>query len=253
MHPRCLAASELPAMFAVHLPCPETCRGLGAPPGIAEVTEPRWLKGGELRACLTALTLWALMLLLAPLPSAAQAASGEATVPVTAAPLIVAGSAWGSMPTTQAGRAHQVTQLTVHHQGEFWHHGADVPAYLRRLQQWSRAAKGWADVPYHYVIGPDGTIYAGRSPAIAGDTNTEYDTQGHLQVMLLGNFEEQAVTPRQWDSTVQLLAHLLQAHGLSATRIGAHRHHSTQTVCPGADLMARFEQLRRAAAAASGR
>jgi hypothetical protein len=62
-------------------------------------------------------------------------------------------------------------------------------------------------VPYHYVIGPDGTIYAGRSPTIAGDTNTEYDTQGHLQVMLLGNFEEQTVTTRQWDSTVQLLAH----------------------------------------------
>lgn len=173
--------------------------------------------------------------------------------PAKESPAIVAAKAWGSTPGSRPGRGHTVTQLTVHHQGEFWHHGTDVPAYLRRLQQWSRAAKGWVDVPYHYIIGSDGTIYAGRSPAIAGDTNTEYDTQGHLQVMLLGNFEEQAVTPRQWDSAVQLLAHLLQAHGLSAAHIGAHRHHSTQTVCPGADLMARFEELQRAAAAAAGR
>jgi len=221
--------------------------------GVAGVRGPKRLKGRVSRACLMALTLWGLMLLLAPFLNFAHAASGAATVPAAATPVIVAGSTWGSTPIAGPGRAHQVTQLTVHHQGEFWTYGTDVPAYLRRLQQWSRAAKGWVDVPYHYVIGPDGTIYAGRSPTIAGDTNTEYDTQGHLQVMLLGNFEEQTVTTRQWDSTVQLLAHLLKAHGLGATRIGAHRHHSTQTVCPGADLMVRFEELQQAAARAVGR
>src|SRR3954468_18501745 len=117
--------------------------------------------------------------------------------------------------------------------------GTDVPAYLRRLQQWSRETKGWIDVPYHYIIAPDGTIYAGLSPSIAGDTNTEYDTRGHLQVMLLGNFEEQVPTPQQWDSAVIVLAHLLKAHGLDPASIGAHRHRSNQTVCPGANLMSR--------------
>ena len=175
--------------------------------------------------------------------------TGCATAPP---PAIVAASAWGSTPGPASGRPHTVSQVTVHYQGEFWTHGADVPAYLRRLQLWSRAAKGWVDVPYHYIIGPDGTIYAGRSPTLAGDTNTEYGTQGHLQVMLLGNFEEQAVTPRQWDSTVHLLGDLLKTYDLPATRIAAHRHHATQTVCPGAGVMARFEALRAAAARARG-
>ncbi|MEI6026959.1 MAG: peptidoglycan recognition family protein [Betaproteobacteria bacterium] len=201
-------------------------------------------------SALLALNLTALMALM---PQTARAAQGAASGLAQESPAIVSADAWGSTPSSKMAAPHKIAQLTVHHQGEFWTHGADVPAYLRRLQQWSRAAKGWVDVPYHYIIGPDGTIYAGRSPAIAGDTNTEYDTQGHLQVMLLGNFEEQTVTPRQWDSTVQLLAHLLKAHGLGATRIGAHRHHATQTVCPGAGLMARFEELRQAASHAVGR
>jgi hypothetical protein len=167
-------------------------------------------------------------------------------------PPVVAASEWGG--TVHPGGRPQptITYLTVHHQGEYWDPGKDVAAYLRRLQQWSRDTKGWVDVPYHYIIGPDGTIYAGRSPSIAGDTNTEYDTLGHVQVMLLGNFEEQIPTAQQWDSAVSLLAHLLKAYDLPPASIGGHRDRSTQTVCPGANLVRRFEELR-AAAASAGR
>ena len=166
------------------------------------------------------------------------------------APRVVPASEWGGIERS-GGLPQTITYLTVHHQGLYWEPDKDVPAYLRRLQQWSRETKGWVDVPYHYIIGPDGTIYAGRSPSIAGDTNTEYNPQGHLQVMLLGNFEEQTPTPEQWDSAVKLLAHLLKAHGLPAGSIGAHRHYSSQTVCPGANLMRRFEELRTAATTSS--
>lgn len=167
------------------------------------------------------------------------------------APRVVAASEWGGAGRPGGLAQLTITHLTVHHQGEHWEPGRDVPAYLRRLQEWSRDAKGWADVPYHYIIGPDGTIYSGRSPSIAGDTNTQYNLRGHLQVMLLGNFEEQSPTSQQWDSAVKLLGHLLRVHGLPAASIGAHRHWSSQTVCPGANLMVRFEDLRTAASSAS--
>jgi hypothetical protein len=172
---------------------------------------------------------------------------------VHAGPRIVAASEWGGTPGPVALPHQTVSQITVHHQGERWVAGSDVAAYLRRLQQWSRNAKGWVDIPYHFVIGPDGTVYAGRSPLIAGDTNTEYNPYGQIQVMLLGNFEEQTPTPEQWDSAVRMLAHLLSTHDLPASSIAAHRHRSTQTVCPGAHLMARFEALRAAAASRAGR
>jgi hypothetical protein len=167
------------------------------------------------------------------------------------APHVVPASEWGGTERPGGVPHRTITHLTVHHQGEHWAPGNDVRAYLRRLQQWSRGTKGWVDVPYHYIIGPDGTIYAGRSPSIAGDTNTEYDPHGHLQVMLLGNFEDQTPTPQQWDSAVKLLAHLLKVHDLSPASIAAHRHVSNQTVCPGENLMRRFEELRAAASGSS--
>lgn len=163
---------------------------------------------------------------------------------------VVPAAEWGAVaaPALQQAPQH-ITHLTLHHQGELWREGADVPAYLRRLQRWSREAKGWPDLPYHYIVAPDGKVFAGRPAALPGDTNTEYDPQGHLQVMLLGNFEVQSPTAAQWRSTVRLLAQLLAEHRLAPAALGAHRHHSTQTVCPGANLFARFDELRAAVAA----
>jgi N-acetylmuramoyl-L-alanine amidase len=153
---------------------------------------------------------------------------------------------WGGEPAPLPGVAQTITRLTIHHQGERWNAGDDVPSYLRRLQTWSRRTKAWVDIPYHYVVAPDGAVYAARPVAIAGDTNTDYDPQGHLLVMLLGNFEEQQPTSQQWQSTVVLAAQVLDHFGLATSAMGAHRDHSGQTVCPGANLMKRFEELRAA-------
>ena len=175
--------------------------------------------------------------------------AGNALSPGAVPLQIVSAQAWGGAASRSAPPSPQrITHLTVHHQGELWQEGADVPAYLRRLQRWSREAKGWPDLPYHYIVAPDGTVYAGRPPALPGDTNTEYDPRGHLQVMLLGNFEVQSPSAAQWRSTVRLLAQLLAEHRLAPEALGAHRHHSAQTVCPGANLFARFDELRAAVA-----
>lgn len=201
-------------------------------------------RNGKLAARSTpALQRWRAVAVVIALAAGACSTPGSAVLP------LVASTEWGGTAAGMPLPAPQVIQqLTVHHQGELWQPGADVPAYLRRLQRWSREAKGWADVPYHYIVAPDGTVYAGRSPALPGDTNTEYEPRGHLQVMLLGNFEVQSPTPAQWSGTVRLLAQLLVEHRLPPEAIGAHRHHSAQTVCPGAHLFARFDELRSAAA-----
>ncbi len=138
----------------------------------------------------------------------------------------------------------RVTHLTLHHQGEFWLEGKPVPQYLQQLQRWSREVKRWSDIPYHYVVAPDGTVYAARDDAVAGDTNTEYDPQGHILVMLLGNFEVQTPTSAQWGGTVKLLAQLARRHGLDPAALATHRDYSAQTVCPGENLYRKFGDLR---------
>jgi hypothetical protein len=154
------------------------------------------------------------------------------------APAIIDVAAWGGTAASTAAPAQPIRKITLHHQGEVWKDGTDVAAYLRRLQQWSRLTKRWADIPYHYVIAPDGRIYAARPLQQPGDTNTEYDPRGHALLMLVGNFEVQQPTPAQLDAAVQLTAWLARQHGLGLDDIASHKDYSAQTVCPGQHLYA---------------
>ena len=156
-------------------------------------------------------------------------------------PSIVDVDLWGGTVGTPPPAPQKIHKVTLHHQGETWKDGADVAKYLQRLQQWSRLTKRWADIPYHYVIAPDGQIYAARDVALTGDTNTEYDPTGHALVMLMGNFEDVQPSTAQLDATVQLVAWLTQHYQLDASAIASHRDFSSQTVCPGKNLYALLE------------
>lgn len=171
--------------------------------------------------------------------------AGCATHP--AMPPLIEVETWGGSATALPAAPQSIQRITLHHQGEVWQANGDVAAYLRRLQQWSRLSKRWPDIPYHYVIAPDGRIYTARPLALPGDTNTGYDTRGHALVMLLGNFEVQQATPAQLDSAVALMAALARQHGLSAEAIAAHRDYS-ETLCPGATLYPQLPALRAAVA-----
>ena len=157
------------------------------------------------------------------------------------APQIISVEVWGGSPPTAREEPQSIHRITLHHQGEIWKDGTDPEAYLRRLQQWSRLTKRWADIPYHYVIAPDGRIYAARPLSQAGDTNTEYDPRGHALIMLVGNFEEQQPTAAQLKAAVDLSAWLARQHGLGLDAIASHKDHSRQTVCPGKNLYAYLE------------
>lgn len=152
-------------------------------------------------------------------------------------PTIVPVSDWGGTPA-DAGRArrHEITDITLHHQGEPFKPGTDVRQYLRNLQAWSRNTKGWLDIPYHYVIDLEGHVYAARDIAFAGDTNTEYDPKGHALIEVVGNFEEVEPNQAQLDAVVDLMAMLAAKYEVPVERIASHRDHSDKTVCPGANL-----------------
>ncbi|WP_310387405.1 peptidoglycan recognition family protein [Roseateles sp.] len=178
------------------------------------------------------------------------------------APAIIAVPIWGgsaiAAETLAQTAPQRIKYITLHHQGETWPKpssagvdGADVAAYLRRLQSWSRLSQRWLDIPYHYVVAPDGRIYAARPDFVAGDTHTEYRPDGHALVMLLGNFEDAEPSAAALHSTVELMAWLAQENGLSADAIASHRDYSAQTVCPGKHLYRYVENgfFRRAVAA----
>jgi hypothetical protein len=149
---------------------------------------------------------------------------------------IIPVQAWGGTPTDPAkARRHTIDHITLHHQGEPFPAGKDPRAYLRTLQGWSRTAKGWADIPYHYVIDLDGNIYAARDINLAGDTNTSYDPKGHALIEVVGNFEEVEPNSKQLDAVVDLMALLSAKHNVPVDRIHGHKDYA-QTACPGVNM-----------------
>lgn len=181
----------------------------------------------------------ALLVLALAMAGCASAPAPKPALPP--APALISVQAWGGTSGDVTAPPQRITHITLHHQGEIWQDGTDPAAYLRRLQQWSRLTKRWADIPYHYVIAPDGRIFTARPLAQAGDTNTEYDPRGHALLMLVGNFEEQQPTPAQLESAVALSAWLAATHGLGLDAIASHKDFSRQTVCPGRNLYALLE------------
>jgi N-acetyl-anhydromuramyl-L-alanine amidase AmpD len=179
------------------------------------------------------LTLAALLLL--PAPEAA--AQSE--------PPILSRAEWGAAPAVAAMHEHRPERITIHHTGAAQRPGRPTAEKLRALQRFSQSeavlADGtpkaaWADFPYHFYIAADGTVAEGRELRYAGDSNTPYDTRGHIQIVLEGNFEEEWVTGDQYRSLEALTVWLAREWRVPASRVGGHRDHAPGTVCPGRGL-----------------
>jgi hypothetical protein len=162
--------------------------------------------------------------------------SGDAVRPSESRVSIISVEQWGGTPAF-VDRPHQtVRTITIHHQGETFLRTDDPVTYLRHLQDWSQTTKHWIDIPYHFLIDPDGTIYEGRNLQYAGDTNTEYDPDGHALICVLGNFEEVEPNEQQLNAVAMLSAMLCRKFNIAVEGIRSHRDYSRQTVCPGKNL-----------------
>jgi hypothetical protein len=153
-------------------------------------------------------------------------------------PHIITKAEWGGgEATTSLLRAHLPTRLTLHHGGVRVNPAADHVKALRGLQRYGWNEKNWPDLPYHFVIEPDGLIYEGRDPLKVGDTNTSYDPTGHLLVCVSGNYEDQTVNEKQLAAICDLYAWLSDRYNINPETLGGHMEYA-ETLCPGRNLQA---------------
>lgn len=154
---------------------------------------------------------------------------------------------WGSDPDPLPdSRRHTPRFVTLHHAGVLWTNDRDPVAFIRNMQAWGKKRPEieppprdtyWPDLPYHFLIAPDGRIFEGRSLDYEPESNTKYDLQGHIGVELMGNFEAQRPSPAQVESAVRLVAWLLAKYDLPLEAIGTHALVAKgQTSCPGRDF-----------------
>jgi N-acetyl-anhydromuramyl-L-alanine amidase AmpD len=133
-------------------------------------------------------------------------------------------------------QSHIPVRITIHHEGEVFHKGENAAAHIREVQVWGMGSdRNWTDIPYHFLIDPDGNIYEGRNVFTAGETATEYDPTGHLLLTCMGNFEVQDVTEKQLDALVRLTAYSCKKYQISPDSIASHKDYA-ETLCPGKDL-----------------
>lgn len=102
----------------------------------------------------------------------------------------------------------------------------------------------WPDVPYHYYVATDGSVGEGRDWRYVGDTNTNYDTAGHLLVVVEGNFTLEDVSVEQ-RRTLEVIIPVLAHHfHIPPDKIGAHKDFAA-TQCPGKKLLFEIPRLQK--------
>lgn len=154
---------------------------------------------------------------------------------ISAQDWLISRTDWGSTDSLVESNLHEISYITIHHGGEIFLEKRDTYSYLKNLQTWSRNARQWMDVPYHYIIDRKGRVFQGRPLEYRGDTNTSYDPTGHALIVLLGNFEEQEVLEKQIASLKVVTEYLIKTESVSSKDIKTHKDY-TETLCPGRKL-----------------
>lgn len=155
--------------------------------------------------------------------------------------IIVSRQSWNALPPKEF-KQHIPEKITVHHEGTRLELTDDAARKIRNIQAWGMGKdRNWADIPYHFLIAPDGTIYEGRAVNTVGETATEYDPTGHLLITCLGNLEIQEVPPSQLNALVRLVAYCCRKYQIPSETLATHRDYSKQTTCPGKNLYSYFE------------
>lgn len=156
--------------------------------------------------------------------------------------LIVPRSGWQAQEP-KPYRQHVPVRITIHHEGTFFDSGRNAAQFIRNIQVWGMGKdRNWADIPYHYLIAPDGTVYEGRNTLTVGETATEYNPAGHLLICCLGNFEVQELNEKQRRALMIITAMMCRKYQISPDSIATHKDFSRQTNCPGKNLYAWVHQ-----------
>lgn len=170
-------------------------------------------------------------------PAAASTPAPATIIPLAPKPAIVTPQEWGSTPDPMEHLRQTPRRITIHHAGEVWKTGSDPFKVIKNLQSWGKAEKKWPDVPYHFLISPDGRIFEGRPIVYRPDTNTDYSLDGHVGIDVWGNFEVQRIDKVQLESLVKLVAWLCNEYKIDPATIAGHKDAAPgQTVCPGKDF-----------------
>lgn len=145
---------------------------------------------------------------------------------------------WGSKPQPIPEDRRQTPKvITLHHAGVVWKPTDDPTQRILALQSWGQRDKNWPDVPYHFLIAPDGRVFEGRDWNYQPESNTQYELNGVLNIQLWGDLDKQRASPEQLRAVVELCAWACRRFQIDPATIRGHVDAAPgQTTCPGQDF-----------------
>ena len=175
-------------------------------------------------------------------------------------------------------KTRTVQKIVIHHTAENNVNEDDDETLMRGIYYYHAIVRGWGDIGYEYVVGRDGTIYQGRA---GGDyvigAHAYWNNASTVGVSVMGNFDENTVTPAQLSGINAVTTMLSDKYGIdfNATTpafrecdendpdgciiedytvpdLAGHRDVG-RTDCPGDDLYSRLDGIRSVAFDARGR
>ena len=170
------------------------------------------------------------------------------------APEILSREAWGALPpNTDLMQEQKPAEIIIHHTGERQQPKVSLEAKMRGLQNFSMKPgrvgilwkPGWGDILYHFYIDYSGKIAEGRDLSFAGNSTTNFDNDGRIQITVEGDFEREEPSQEQLTSLTKLVTWLAVQYGIPSENIAGHSDFD-QTDCPGKNLKPFLEDLRRA-------
>ena len=155
----------------------------------------------------------------------------------TTSAMLLCRDAWGARPARPGGRPHTITRMTLHHEAVVLGDNRNAPGRFRQDQRYHQDQLGWIDIAYHVGVDRNGNIYELRTPEVAGDTATDYDTTGHFLVLCEGDFDREVVSEAQLHGAALAFAWAVQTFHIATDTLAGHRD-LARTACPGTNLYA---------------
>jgi hypothetical protein len=131
--------------------------------------------------------------------------------------------------------SHTINKLTLHHSNSPHAAGEALGPKLQGMQSWGESDRKWWDIPYHYMVDLDGTVFQARDHQYAGDTNTPYDPRGHFLINCYGNYDQAEPNEAQLATIANLMAWAAIEYDIEPSEIFGHRD-LAETTCPGGKL-----------------
>jgi hypothetical protein len=161
-------------------------------------------------------------------------------------PTVVSRSAWGARPPKSGYSSHTPQRLIVHHSyipNQSQYKGA---ASIRGIQNYHMDDPKtlWNDIGYHFLIGPEGTIYQGRPETVVG-AHCSPNTNS-VGVCLIGDYDpgKDPIPPVMEQSLLKLLSWLASNYRIDPrVNIYGHCDFSSKS-CPGKNVYVRLPQYK---------